>query len=54
MATFISEIRSLAEFCNYGPNLEEILRDRIVCGISNDTIQRRLLAEPGLTFKKAL
>ena len=54
MATFISEIRSLAEFCNFGPNLEEMLRDRIVCGISGDTIQRRLLAKPGLTFKKAL
>ena len=54
VATFVSEICSLAEFCNFGPNLEEILRDRIVCGISDDTIQCHLLAEPGLTFKKAL
>ena len=54
VATFVSEIRSLAEFCNFGRTLEEMLRDRIVCGISDDTIQRRLLAEPGLTYKKAL
>ena len=43
-----------AEFCNFGRTLEEMLRDRIVCGISDDTIQRHLLAEPGLTYKKAL
>ena len=31
-----------------------MLRDCIVCGINDDAIQRRLLAEPGLTFKKSL
>ena len=31
-----------------------MLRYRIVCGISDDTIQCRLLAESRLTFKKAL
>ena len=30
-----------------------MLRDRIVCGINDDTIQRRLLAECELSFKKA-
>ena len=54
MATFVSEIRSLAKFCNFRPTLEEVLQDRIVCGISNDIIQRHLLTEPVLTFKKVL
>ena len=31
-----------------------MLRDRIVCGINNSTIQNRLLAEPKLDFKKAM
>ena len=31
-----------------------MLRDRLVCGIHDIRIQRRLLAEPNLTFKKAL
>jgi len=31
-----------------------MLRDHIVCGINDDTIQWCLLAEPRLTFKKAL
>ena len=30
-----------------------MLRDRIVCGIEDAKIQRRLLAEPELTFDKA-
>ena len=31
-----------------------MLRDRLVCGINNDRIYRRLLAEKDLTFVKAL
>ena len=31
-----------------------MLRDRLVCGINDSGIQRRLLAESDLTFKKAL
>ena len=54
MATFVSELRRLSEHCKYGNKIEEMLRDRVVCGIANSQLQRRLLAEPGLTFKKAL
>ena len=39
--------------CDFGAFLEELLRDRLVCGIKDEHIQRRLLAEPNLTFKKA-
>ena len=54
VAEYVSELRSLAEFCNFGTALEDMLRDRIVCGISNAQIQKRLLAEKTLTFAKAL
>ena len=54
VATYVSELRSLAKFCNFGASLEEMLRDRIVCGINDDALQKRLLSEPGLTFQKAL
>ena len=30
-----------------------MLRDRLVCGVEEAKIQRRLLAEPDLTFDKA-
>jgi len=31
----------------------EMIRDQLVCGINDSHIQRRLLAEPDLTYKKA-
>ena len=31
-----------------------MLRDRLVCGVNNEQLQRRLLAEPRLTFERAL
>ena len=54
MATYVLELRRFSEHCKYGDKSEEMLRDRIVCGIANNQLQQRLLAEPDLTFKKAL
>ena len=53
VATFVAELRSLAEFCNFKDTLEVMLRDRIVCGINDDAIQKRLLSERGLDYAKA-
>ena len=50
----MSELRSLAEHCNYGPTLDQMLRDRPVCGIKDDNIQHRLLSEDKLTLQKAM
>ena len=53
---YISELRSLTScrYCNFGDSLEDMLRDRLVVGISNEGIQLQLLSEIGvLTFKKA-
>ena len=54
VATYVAELRSLAEFCNFGTTLEDMLRDQLVWGIKNDAIQQRLLAETKLTYKRAI
>lgn len=54
VAEFVAELRSLAEFCNFGTTLNDMLRDRIVCGINSSKIQQRLLAEKDLTLDKAV
>ena len=54
VATFVAELRSLAEFCNFKDTLEVMLRDRIVCGINDDAMQKRLLSEPRLDYAKAV
>ena len=53
VAAYVAELRKLTEHCNFGETLPEMLRDRLVCGINNKKIQRRLLAERELTLKKA-
>ena len=45
VADFVAALRNLAEHCEYGDTLETMLRDRIVCGIQDEKIQRRLLVE---------
>ncbi|KHJ42002.1 zinc knuckle, partial [Trichuris suis] len=51
---FVAELRRLSEHCNFGNGLDTVLRDRFVCGISDEELQRRLLAEQVATFDAAL
>ena len=34
VTAFIAELRQLSEFCEFGATLEDMLRDRLVCGIT--------------------
>ena len=43
VSTFVSQLRSLSNDCNFGDTFELMLRDGLVCRINNDRIQRRLL-----------
>ena len=52
--TYVAALRSIAEHCEYGAVLSDMLRDRLVCGIHDQGIQRRLLQQTDLTFDKAL
>lgn len=53
VSQFVAELRKTSEHCGFGDKLEDMLRDRLVCGTRNVSVQRRLLAETGLTFAKA-
>ena len=50
VATFVAELHSLSEYCNFGGSLDIMIRDCLVCGINDDAIQKRLLSESGLTY----
>ena len=54
MAEFVAQLRQLSEHCQFGDTLSDMLRDRIVCGINDQRIQRHLLAESDLTLAKAM
>ena len=52
IAAYVAQLCQLAEHCEYGTTLNDMLRDRVVCGVDDLRIQRCLLAEPQLTFDK--
>ena len=51
---YIAELKKLASTCDFGLFLNEALRDRFVCGLSNAAIQKKLLTEVDLDMAKAL
>ena len=54
ISTYLAELRRLSTHCAFADYLEQALRDRLVCGIRGESIQKRLLAEADLTLKKAV
>ncbi|KAL1476712.1 hypothetical protein MTO96_036303 [Rhipicephalus appendiculatus] len=53
IADCVADLRRLSEHCEFGVSLEDLLRDRLVCGVRDEALQRRLLAETALDFKNA-
>ena len=54
VAEFVAGIKSLAHTCSFGDQLDDMLRDRFVMGLSSSETQHTLLAEADLTFKRAV
>ena len=50
----VAELQSLSEHCDFRDQLEEMMRDRLVCGMNDERTQSRLLVESRLDFQKAL
>ena len=51
---YLAELRCLSVHCSFGDHLEETLRDRLVCGLRSESIQKSLLADAELTLKRAI
>ena len=50
---FVTDIKILSKNCNFCATCHDaMIRDRIVTGINNDTLRKKLLAEPKLTLKQ--
>ena len=53
LAEFVAELRRLSGHCDFAASLDDMLCDRLVCGVQDSRLQKRLLAEPDLSFHKA-
>jgi hypothetical protein len=56
VAAYLAQLRALADKCEFGDFLTTALRDRLVTGINDERMMRRLLQEPfkDLTLDRAL
>jgi hypothetical protein len=52
--SFITDIFKMVETCDYGDKRDELLRDRIVAGISDIKLSQKLQMESNLTVEKAV
>ena len=52
--TYISDLKNKASTCEFGDLKDEMIKDRLVCGIENDKLRRSLLQEDKLTLLKAI
>ena len=52
--TYASSLRSLSDTRNFGTLKEEMIRDRIVCGVRNSSLRKKLLQVPALTIEKCI
>ena len=48
--TYASNLRSLSDTCSFGALKDEIIRDRIVCGVRDSSLRKKLLQVPELTL----
>ena len=42
ISEYVAELRRLATTCEFGDFLNDALRDRLVCGLRNESVQKRL------------
>ena len=54
VSDFAAQLKKLSTHCEFGNFLDEALRDRFVCGLRKESIQKKLLSEKTLDFSKAM
>ena len=56
VATYIAELREIAQHCDHKDTLSDMLRDRLACGVKHKGITNRFLNDKHLimTYKKAM
>ena len=51
---YVTELRTMAKNCEFGDLCDSLIRDRIICGIPDNTLRERLLRVEDLTLDKAI
>lgn len=51
---YVADLRKIGQNCDFGNLRDELIKDRIVCGIRDPRVKNRLLREANLSFNKAV
>lgn len=51
---YVSDLKNKAKSCRFGELKDELIRDRLVCGIISDRMRKQLLHDNNLTLIKAI
>ncbi len=51
---YATALRALAQTCAFGELKSDLIRDRIVCGIQDNTVRKKLLQEKGMDLNKCI
>ena len=51
---FITALHTLSEHCGYGDMRDQLIRDLIVVGISDDKLSEMMQLDPDLTLEKTI
>ena len=51
---YISELKKMSKYCDFKSDLEDNLRDQLVCGLRSEAIRQRLFAEENLVYGTAV
>uniref|UniRef100_A0AAV2LFE8 Polyprotein n=1 Tax=Knipowitschia caucasica TaxID=637954 RepID=A0AAV2LFE8_KNICA len=52
--SYVTDLKIKAKSCNFGPLQDELIRDRLVCGINDDNLRKIMLRDSELTLAKAI
>lgn len=51
---YVLELKKIAITCEFGSLCDDLIKDRLVCGVASTAIRERLLREESLNLKKAM
>lgn len=55
IAEYVVELKAMAQTCNFGEFHDRALRDRFICGVLNESIQRKLFNDSSIAkFQQAI
>ena len=54
MSDYVTALRRIAVDCEFGTELDDNLRDQLVCGVNNATVQQEMLEDDKLTLEKVI